>query len=137
MKTIITAVLAVLLIAGTALSHEQEETTFIEALTQKTISEALISAAYENAATMGFEGLSVQAVEDELQAALDNWQSIVVESCATDWHSAVTVWFMLNIAVLREIDAGGGDELIDAMAGASTLVSYYETNATVACNLGG
>ena len=79
----------------------------------------------------------MQELEAELGAALDDWQGIVVESCASDWHTVVEVYFMLNVAVFRELGSDDADSLIESLDGIGVLLDYYQTNATVACGLGG
>ena len=86
-KAILSAVLATLLIAGTAMAQDEEEITFREALTEYTVATALVDAAFEEASLNGYEGLSMQALTDEVGAALDTWQSLVVESCASQWYT--------------------------------------------------
>lgn len=137
MKGIISAVLATLLVAGTAFGHEEtDEVTFTEALTQFTVSQTLVSAAMDEAQLSGMEGFAMQAFKDELGNALDIWQGLVVESCAADWYSAVEVSWMLQIAVFRELGTNNAEPLIGAIGGVGSLVQYYQTNAAVACGLG-
>lgn len=133
-RAVVAAVLATMLIAGTAIAQE-EEMSFRDALTEYTVSQALVSAAWDEAQFNGYEGLSQQALETAVGDALDRWQPLVVESCAADWHTVVEVYWMLQVAIFREIGSETGSELIDAIAGIGTLVDYYQTNATVACGL--
>ena len=134
-RAVIAAVLATMLIASTAVSQTVEETSFRDALTEYTVSQTLVAASMEEASFNGYEGLAMQALEEEIGNALDRWQSLVVESCAADWATTVEVFWMLNVGFMRELGTPEGEAMLNAMDGIGALVSYYQTNATVACEL--
>ena len=137
MKSIVSAVLAMLLLSSTASARVEEEVTFQEALTDWTISWALIDAAAEEASFNAFEGPTQQTFLEELDVALDKHLALVIESCATDWHRVTIVQFQNTIAFWRNLGTPSSDAYLDAIPGLNGLVNYYQTNATIACGLGG